>query len=62
MTSKPLAFFGTPDPGAVEQIEKVLGHERAVAGALMADNHLGYSMPIGGVVMAGDDTFDPFKD
>jgi tRNA-splicing ligase RtcB len=42
--------FGDPDAGAVRQIETCLQDERAVAGALMADHHLGYSMPIGGVV------------
>jgi len=106
-----LRIFGEPrDEGAVAQIENVMRDERAVAGALMADHHLGYSMPIGGlvrselnergitvlgsgadeapavykdlgtvlaqhanievlhilhpvgVVMAGEDTFDPYKD
>jgi len=44
------AVFGDPDEGALRQIETCLADDRAVAGALMADNHLGYSMPIGGVV------------
>lgn len=39
-----------PDPGSVAQLERCLEDEHAVAGALMADHHLGYSMPIGGVV------------
>jgi tRNA-splicing ligase RtcB (3'-phosphate/5'-hydroxy nucleic acid ligase) len=39
-----------PDEGAREQINACLEDERAVAGALMADHHLGYSMPIGGVI------------
>lgn len=39
------------DPKALAQIEACLADERAVAGALMADHHLGYSMPIGGVVV-----------
>ena len=39
-----------PDPKALAQMEMVMSDERAVAGALMADHHLGYSMPIGGVV------------
>lgn len=39
-----------PDPKAVAQLEMCLADERAVSGALMADHHLGYSMPIGGVV------------
>lgn len=38
------------DEKAVRQIETCLSDKRAVAGALMADHHLGYSMPIGGVV------------
>lgn len=46
-----LAIFGSPiDQGAVDQIENVMRDERAIRGALMADHHLGYSMPIGGVV------------
>lgn len=56
---KPLKIFGSPvDEGAVKQIENVLRDERAVAGALMADHHLGYSMPIGGVV-AYEDAISP---
>jgi len=38
------------DSKAVEQLEMCLKDEHAVAGALMADHHLGYSMPIGGVI------------
>lgn len=45
-----LTIFGNAEEGAVEQIENVMRDERAVKGALMADNHKGYSMPIGGVV------------
>jgi tRNA-splicing ligase RtcB len=41
---------GEPDAGAVEQMKTVMADERAIKGALMADHHLGYSMPIGGVV------------
>src|SRR5450759_4278267 len=50
MNEKLRAVFGEPDKGAVRQIETCLEDERAVAGALMGDHHLGYSMPIGGVV------------
>lgn len=39
-----------PDPAAVAQLERCLAHPSAVGGALMADHHKGYSMPIGGVV------------
>jgi tRNA-splicing ligase RtcB len=50
-----LAIFGFPqDEKAVAQIQNCLEDERAVAGALMADHHLGYSMPIGGVVVYED--------
>jgi tRNA-splicing ligase RtcB len=46
-----LVVFGDPiDEGAIEQIKNCMRDERAVRGALMADHHLGYSMPIGGVV------------
>lgn len=51
--------FGSPvDEGAVEQIERCMEDERAVKGALMADHHLGYSMPIGGVI-AYDNAVSP---
>jgi tRNA-splicing ligase RtcB len=49
-----VTIFGEPDPGAVAQIENVMRDERAQEGALMADHHLGYSMPIGGVVAYQD--------
>jgi tRNA-splicing ligase RtcB len=44
--------FGTPDPGAIEQIERIALTADHVA--LMADHHLGYSMPIGGVAAYQD--------
>ena len=50
LSAKLRAIFGDPDEGAVRQIVACLADERAIAGALMADHHLGYSMPIGGVV------------
>lgn len=43
-----------PDEKAVAQLDACLADERAVAGALMADHHLGYSMPIGGVIAYQD--------
>lgn len=42
--------WGDPDPGAVQQIQTCMADKNALAGALMGDHHLGYSMPIGGVV------------
>ena len=54
-SEKLTAVFGDPvDEGALRQINSVLQDERAIKGALMADHHLGYSMPIGGVVAYQD--------
>src|SRR3990172_7580592 len=51
MPEKPLEIRGSPvDEGALRQIRVCLADEEAAAGALCADHHLGYSMPIGGVV------------
>ena len=48
---KPLAVRGHPvDEGALRQIECCLADDEARAGALCADHHLGYSMPIGGII------------
>ena len=43
----PIHVFGTPIDNAVEQAVTI--SHRALHVALMADHHLGYSMPIGGV-------------
>ncbi len=49
MTSISMPIYGDPvDEHAREQLLRC--SETAVAGALMADHHLGYSMPIGGVL------------
>jgi len=43
--------FGPADERSVKQLEACLAVEPETAvGALMADHHPGYSMPIGGVV------------
>lgn len=47
-----------PDEKAIKQLAKCLEDDRAISGALMADHHLGYSMPIGGVV-AYDSAISP---
>lgn len=44
------AYGQAADGAALAQLYRCLDHEAAVAGALMADHHKGYSMPIGGVV------------
>lgn len=43
-----IPVFGQPDPGALSQMKTCL--KTADRGALMADNHKGYAVPIGGVV------------
>lgn len=43
-----IACFGEPDPGALSQAKTCLKTADRVA--LMADNHKGYAVPIGGVV------------
>jgi tRNA-splicing ligase RtcB len=59
MEATNLTVFGDPvDLGAVEQIKNCLKHPAAREGALMADHHVGYAMPIGGVV-AYDDAVSP---
>jgi tRNA-splicing ligase RtcB (3'-phosphate/5'-hydroxy nucleic acid ligase) len=40
----------TPDPGALAQIERCLGTPGVDRVALMADHHVGYAVPIGGVL------------
>lgn len=54
MSEKLTGVFGEVDEKALDQIKVVLEDERAIEGALMADHHLGYSMPIGGVVAYRD--------
>lgn len=47
--------WGAPvDDGALEQIVRVSANERCVGAAMMADHHLGYAVPIGGVVAYRD--------
>lgn len=54
----PFALFGEPEKhipvNAVEQMEMVMRLPVAMRGALMPDAHLGYAMPIGGVVSLED--------
>jgi tRNA-splicing ligase RtcB (3'-phosphate/5'-hydroxy nucleic acid ligase) len=46
----PLVVVGDHDERTREQLARCLDHDDAVAGALCADGHLGYSQPVGGVV------------
>ena len=52
------AVFGDHDGQTIEQITRSAADRRVVASALMADGHLGYAMPIGGVV-AYDNAVSP---
>src|SRR5436305_12080092 len=45
--SKVTAIFGNHEPGTLDQLRDVAS--RAERAALMADGHVGYVMPIGGV-------------
>src|SRR6187401_68929 len=47
MASRPPVVFGDHQPNTLKQLEDVAS--RAERAALMADGHLGYVMPIGGV-------------
>ena len=44
-----LRVWGEPLPEAVDQMKEAMKHG-AVYGALMADHHIGYSVPVGGVI------------
>jgi tRNA-splicing ligase RtcB (3'-phosphate/5'-hydroxy nucleic acid ligase) len=43
-------IFGDHDEATVQQLENCVAAEAGATGVLCADGHLGYSMPIGGVV------------
>ena len=45
-----IPIWGTAEPPAVQQILNCRKDEHFVAGALMADHHVGYAVPIGGVI------------
>jgi len=47
-----IPVWGEPDQGAVDQIVNCA--RKGEAAALMADHHLGYAVPIGGVIAYGD--------
>lgn len=55
---KEIPVFGQHEANTLEQIVDVASHEKSLGAALMADGHLGYGMPIGGVV-AYDEAVSP---
>jgi tRNA-splicing ligase RtcB len=50
MADVPITVYGDIEQRAIDQLERCVEAGDAVAGALCADGHVGYSMPIGGVV------------
>src|SRR5687768_6178232 len=50
----PIRVFGEHDAGTLAQLERCVAVEAGARGVLCADGHLGYSMPIGGVVAYRD--------
>jgi tRNA-splicing ligase RtcB len=44
------AIYGDADERAIAQLERCMAAGDALGGALCADNHVGYSQPIGGVI------------
>lgn len=63
-----MKIYGQHDDRTIQQLERCVVAEDGAIGVLCADGHVGYSMPIGGVVqprivvMAGGDEYDPYKD
>lgn len=51
---KPFTVYGEPDQNTLDQMEIAMSLEPVVAGALMPDAHLGYGLPIGGVLACKD--------
>ena len=45
-----IPVWGEPSVNAVQQMKNCMQHERVTSAALMADHHLGYAQPIGGVL------------
>ncbi len=45
-----MRIFGTHDERTVQQLQRCVDAEEGARGVLCADGHVGYSMPIGGVV------------
>jgi tRNA-splicing ligase RtcB len=45
-----LTVYGKHDAATLAQMNNCLRDERAVAGAMCADGHLGYAQPVGGVI------------
>lgn len=64
LLQKPLSFviYGSEviEPGAIEQMENAMSLPITLAGALMADAHEGYGLPIGGVLATTGNVVIPY--
>lgn len=49
-----VTVFGELQPEALAQMENCAKHDDVIGCALMADHHLGYAMPVGGVIAYGE--------
>src|ERR671932_11912 len=49
-----LTVLGAHEERTLAQMQRCLADERATAGVLCADGHLGYAQPVGGVVAYRD--------
>ena len=54
MAGVTIRTFGDHDAATIQQLENCVAAEEGAEGVLCADGHLGYSMPIGGVVAYRD--------
>ena len=52
--SEKITIWGDHEPKTITQIERCANDDRVVRAALCADGHLGYAVPIGGVVAYKD--------
>ena len=52
--NKNIPVFGEPLQNAVDQMDLVMGYGNCVRASLCADHHLGYSVPIGGIIACKD--------
>src|SRR3954451_3555070 len=50
LAPEPLKIFGEHDDATIAQLQRCAAAEDGAPAVLCADGHLGYSMPIGGVV------------
>jgi tRNA-splicing ligase RtcB len=54
MISDEIAIWGDHEAKTIKQIERCAQDDRVVRAALCADGHLGYAVPIGGIVAYRD--------